>query len=363
MDDLIVEGDELVTVTLDSIVSGDSDVSIGAADNATVTIFDEETALIFVEATTPDATEPNVDGQFTVSLSLISSTDTTVTYTVSGDATSGDDFVPLTGTATILAGQLSTTIDVSVIDDSILENTENVTVTLDAITDGDPQISIGVSTATVNIADDDSASVSITANDSVAGEPSDDGQFTVTLDGVSATDTTISYTISGDATDGDDFISLTGEVTILAGQTTATIDVNVVDDSLLEDNETLTVTLDAITAGDADIAIGTANSDSVTITDDDTAEVTIVASDATASEPADNGQFTVLISNPSDTDTVVTYTVSGDATGGDDFQSLTGTVTILASQTSATIDVTTLDDSIVESSGRRDCDACCNFIG
>ena len=71
-------------------------------------------------------------------------------------------------------------------------------------------------------------------------------------------------------------------------------------------------------------------SDTVTITDDDTAEVTIAANDASAAEPADDGQFTVTLSNPSDTDTVISYTVSGDATAGSDYTTLSGTVTILA---------------------------------
>ena len=79
---------------------------------------------------------------------------------------------------------------------------------------------------------------------------------------------------------------------------------SVLDDNLLEDNETVTVTLTGITSGDADISLGGTVSDTVTIADNDSAVVTIAANDDSAAEPADDGQFTVTISSPSDTDTV-----------------------------------------------------------
>ena len=349
IDDTILEDNESVTLTLASITSGDADISIGAADTATVTISDDDTAVVTIAANDASASEPGDDGQFTVSISNPSDTDTVVAYAIGGDATSGDDFTPLTGSVTILAGQTSATIDVAVVDDSILEDAENVTVTLEAITSGDLDISLGLgATATVTISDNDTAEVTIAANDASASEPGDDGQYTVSISIPSDTDTVVAYAISGDANSGDDFTPLTGTVTILAGQTSATIDVAVIDDSILEDNEAVTVTLDSITSGDADVSIGTVDSATITISDDDTAVITIAANDASASEPGDDGQFTVSISSPSDTDTVVAYAIGGDATSGDDFTPLTGTVTILAGQTSATIDVAVIDDSILE---------------
>jgi XRE family aerobic/anaerobic benzoate catabolism transcriptional regulator len=77
----------------------------------------------------------------------------------------------------------------------------------------------------------------------------------------------------------------------------------VLDDNVLEGSESVVVTLDSI-SGDPDIAIdGTADSATVTITDEDTALVSITASDPTAAEPSDDGQFTVSLTNAADTDT------------------------------------------------------------
>ncbi|MCF6803127.1 hypothetical protein L3V81_13195, partial [Thiotrichales bacterium 19S3-11] len=347
-----------VVVTLDSITSGDADISIGALNSDTVTIADDDTAEVTIAATTASATEPGGvgnDGQFTVTLSNPSDTDTVISYSVTGDATAGSDYTTLTGTVTILAGATTATIDVSVIDESLLEDNETVVVTLDSITSGDADISIGaLNSDTVTIADDDTAEVTIAATTANATEPGgvgNDGQFTVTLSNPSDTDTVISYSVTGDATAGSDYTPLIGSVTILAGATTATIDISVLDDFQLEDNETVVVTLDSITSGDADISIGASNSDTVTIADDDTAEVTIAATTANATEPGgvgNDGQFTVTLSNPSDTDTVISYSVTGDATAGSDYTTLTGTVTILAGATTATIDVSVLDDFQLE---------------
>ena len=348
LDESLLEDNETVTVTLTGITSGDADISLGGSISDTVTIADDDTALVTINANDNSASEPADNGQFTVTLSNPSDTDTVIRYRVSGDATAGSDYTTLTGTVTILANTTTATIDVRVLDDNLLEDNETVTVTLDGIVSGDVNVNLGATVSdTVTIADNDAAVVTILANDASAAEPGDDGQFTVTLSNPSDTDTVISYAVTGDATPGSDYTTLTGSVTILANTTSATIDVRVLNDSLLEDSETLTVTLTGITSGDADISLGTTVSDTVTIADDDLAIVTIHANDA-AAEPGDDGQFTVTLSNPSDTDTVISYTVSGNATPGSDYTTLTGTVTILANTTSATIDVRVLDDNLLE---------------
>ena len=348
-DDVLLEDSESVTVTLDAVTAGDDDVSIGTSKAATVTITDNDSAEMTIAATNGTAGEPGTDGLFTVTLSNKSDTDTVVTYVISGDAVATEDYDSLTGSVTILAGETTATIDISIIDDLILEEDETITLTLDAISSGDTDITIGsAKSANVTISDDDSAIVSISVSDAAAGEPSDDGQFTVSIDKAADSDTVITYVVTGDADGGDDYDALTGTVTISAGETSATIDVNVINDTILEDNETVTVTLDEITSGDDDLAIGTAKAASITITDSDTAELSIAATDASASESGDGGQFTVSISNTSDTDTVVTYTVAGDADSGTDYTALSGTVTILAGQTTATINVAALNDDLLE---------------
>ncbi len=98
----------------------------------------------------------------------------------------------------------------------------------------------------------------------------DDGQFTVTLSAASSTDTTVTYTLAGTATEGNDYATIVRKsVTIAANTTSAVIDIDVTDDSLVEPTETVTVTLAGV-AGDPDITLNDANKTaSLDIADDD----------------------------------------------------------------------------------------------
>src|SRR5439155_1532747 len=137
---------------------------------------------------------------FTVSLTQASATDTVISYTVGGTAVSGADFTPLSGSLTIPANQLSATITVLVLDDNLVEATEPVSVTLSAITSGDPRIAIGpANSATLSIADNYTATVSISTSRLGLHGGLLSGLFTVSLTQASATDTVISYILGGTA--------------------------------------------------------------------------------------------------------------------------------------------------------------------
>ncbi len=113
------------------------------------------------------------------------------------------------------------------------------------------------STATATIVDDETASISVSSTVAAASEAGPvNGQFTVTLSQASYSNTTVSYTLSGAAANGADYTGPSGTVVILAGQTTATIDVTVSDDALLESPENVVLTLTTITAGDSGITLG-----------------------------------------------------------------------------------------------------------
>src|SRR5439155_763015 len=234
-------------------------------------------------------------------------------------------------------------------DDALVEPTETVSVTLTAITSGAPQIALGAAnSATLNIADNDTSTLSIaTTRDGDESGPIN-GLFTVSLTRASATDTVLSYSVGGTAVSGSDFSLLSGSLTIPANQLSATIPVAVLDDALVEGTETVSVTLTGISSGDPQIALGAANSATLSLADNDTATVTIATTrDGNESGPI-NGLFTVSLTQASATDTVLSYAVGGTAVSGIAFSPLSGSLTIPATQLSATITVPVLDDNLVE---------------
>ena len=69
-------------------------------------------------------------------------------------------------------------------------------------------------------------------------------EFTVTLDQAAGLDASVDWNLSlGTATAGEDYVVVSGTLNFPAGSTTATIDVPLIDDLVVEDSETFTVTL------------------------------------------------------------------------------------------------------------------------
>lgn len=98
-------------------------------------------------------------------------------------------------------------------------------------TEGPPDASVTVAVVTIE------ATVPETEE---GGEP---GEFTVTRTGSTAAALTVFYSVSGTATPDVDYTALSGMVTILAGQATATIDVTALTDIEVEEVETVIATL------------------------------------------------------------------------------------------------------------------------
>ena len=299
-----------------------------------------------------DAAESSLPtgGKFRVTQTVLSATDTVLTYSIGGSAIAGNDYRTLSGVVTIPAGQTTTDIDVTVFDDLVIEGTETVVLTLTGLSSGNPQIALGTIIGSINITDDDTATVTIAkiADGAETNTPVNAG-FRVTQSLVSSTDTVINYSLGGTATSGSDFTALSGSVTILAGQTTADINVAVTNDDTVEATETLSITLTGFGAHDSDITLGTAATASLDIIDNDTASVTIgkIADGAETATPT-SGKFRVTQSLVSSTDTIINYSVTGSATSSADFTQLGGTVTIPAGQTNADIELAVLNDALAE---------------
>ena len=176
-----------------------------------------------------------------------------------------------------------------------------------------PESRTSLSTATVQAAPKPSLSV---ANLTVS-EDAGNARFTVTMTAAHNQSVSVGWaasTESGDsATAGSDYTASSGTVTITTGNTQATFDVPVTQDTAVESSETFTVTLSNATPS-GDVVIGTATAKG-TITDDDEPsseempQVTLVPSPRAISENGGVSQITAT-ANPaySEPYTVTVYT-------------------------------------------------------
>ena len=181
------------------------------------------------------------------------------------------------------------------------------------------------------------------------------GEFTLTRTVASVADLaytlTAQYTVdtASTAAAGTDYTALTGSVTFAAGSATATIQVNPLDAGKVGGSVALALDLSPSDCYVIDTDNPTAT---VTINDDDLPTVTVSASEASATESGTPGQFTVTLANgvTLGQDLLVSYTLTGTAVNGDDYEMLPGDVIIPAGDGSATIPITPLDVGLAESS-------------
>jgi hypothetical protein len=341
VDDGLIEAAETVIMTLkpSSAVFVD-----GASSSATVTILDNE-PTVGVAAVDAAASEQGPDkGVFRFTRSAAGGADLAVRYTVAGTATGGTDYAKLTGTAVIPGGQTFVDVDVTPVDDVLAEAPETVIVNLSASTAY--HTDAGSPTATVTIADNE-PTVSVTATDAAASEQGPDtGMFRITRPTPGAADLAVSYTLTGTAKNGTDYVLLSGKATIPAGQTAAFVTVTPLDDSAVEAPETVILTLGASASYVVNPASNTAT---VTIADNEPA-VSLTVTDAAASEGAGNkGTFRVQRSNVGATNLSVPVTITGTASNGADYVRILSPVVIPAGQTSVLVDVLPLNDTLLES--------------
>ena len=192
--------------------------------------------------------------------------------------------------------------------------------------------------------------VSVTATTTPAGEnPAAAGIFTIQREGATSGAVVVNYSMGGTAIQDSDYtLAPTGSVTLAAGVTSTNVVVTPVDDSEVEEDETVTLTLLA----DAAYDIGAPAAATLVIVSDDggVGAVTVTASDPAAAEnPADPGEFTISRTNTAGA-LDVRFAMSGTATPGSDYTGPTGSVRLADGQASATVTVTPVDDSLIEDS-------------
>ena len=278
------------------------------------------------------------DIDFTVTLDEAATDTVTVDYATSdGTADAGDDYTAKSGTLSFSAGTTSKTISVSIEDDIENESDETFTVTLSNASGAD----LGTASATGTIRN--RTVEPLTARFDGMPSEHDGSEFTFELH----------FSENPEAGYGrlrDHAFTLSGNANVNQAQRKTqgsnqswTIQVDP------KGNERVTITLPATTNCNNSGAICT--SDSRKLSHATSATVagppSISVADATVTEAAGAVlAFTVSLSRSSGNNVTVDYATSdGTATAGADYTATSGLLTIDAGSTSATVDVTVLDDS------------------
>jgi hypothetical protein len=342
--DILDEDDETLTLTLTGV--SPSGFSTIGRSTATGTILDNDgTPSISVSQVASSFAESVGTVTYTLTLSNASGRTVTVNYdTTDGTAKDGSDFTRKTGTATFAPGDTVKTVVVPILDDAIDEPDQ--TYTFDLLSATNASLSSVAKSVTTTLTDNDAAPVLSIANATATEGDTGTREMTFTVTKTGPTEQTVSAayaTANGTATQPADYTSATGTVTLLASETTKTITVLVAGDDISEQDETLTVTLNAPSAATLGTAVGTG-----TIIDDDAPAIN-VDSPAAVNEDAGTVTFTVTLDGPAHQTVTVDYKLTnGSATADDDFTDVTGTLTFAVDEVSKTVVVDITDDDLDE---------------
>ena len=208
--------------------------------------------------TTSEAT-PGSPGQFNLTRSS-AGVPLTVNYTLTGTATNGVQYTTLPTSVTFSSTATDTNISVFPIDDGIPNATTTVILTIQPGTGY-----AGAGSAVVNILDNDTPTVDITAsstaqaygrytNSTGPGNNADFISYTLTRRGklTTGSDLTVNLSYSGSAVGGTDYVQ-SNSVTIVDGTQTASLTLTPMDNASVTTNRTVTVSVAAGTG----YAIGT----------------------------------------------------------------------------------------------------------
>ena len=294
--DTKVETDETLTVSMNNLQS--TTLSVTSTDTATVTINNDDSAAVTID----DVSVNEADGTATITATLnapVAGGFTVDMNSADGTATTADnDYVAVTSETLTFAGTLNETqtVIVTINDDGKVEADETVSFSMNNLvagTVGSGDINI-TDTATLTITNEDTAALTIT---DVSGDE-DGGNLTVTvtLDNAVAGGLTVDMsTADGTATTADsDYTAITNETLTFAGTVgeTQTFTFQPTADTKLEADETVTISMSNLAPTSADAGdIDTTDTGTVTITNDDSATLTV----ADASGNEDDGTITVTV--------------------------------------------------------------------
>jgi hypothetical protein len=323
----------------------------GSTNGATASSFiieDDAPPTVSLAFNTATVSENVGNATITATIDGVSSIDTVIQLDVSGGsaAITSDYTLPVQFEITIPAGQTSGSVAIGIVNDTTSESTESVTVILSSIGPLDVLPNSASSESTLSIIDDDSSpTVNLNLPSASFNEESGTASVVVTLSASLGASLTVPLTFAGTGTFGVDYSAATTSIVFNAGETSASLTLTGLTDTTFEPGETVIVSFDGTPVG---TQLGASTSGSMTITDNDSQPtVSLLApSPNSVSETGSSTTIVAQLSNLSNEDVTVTFSLSGAATNGTDYSVSTTSITIPAGQSTGSITLTGLADAV-----------------
>ena len=286
---------------------------------------------------------------FTFTSDIPMASDTVIDYVVTGSATADDDYEddPLDGSFIFPAGAQSYDLQIETLTDNEIESAEELVIEVGegfSVGDNLPYRLGALREAKLEITSP-AGDVQTIEIRSITPSVSEGGNLTFEFqtDKISNEDTMIKISVWGTATSGSDFIAEDFEVELPANQETVSLTFQTRNDSQVEPDEELWVTI--LSNPNETYAIGSPKSALGIIESNDLPELTISGGGGIGE--GGNAEFVINADQPVTEDTSINYTLRGSATPGKDYKELPGTVIMRAGQSQVTVQIETIDDDVL----------------
>ena len=350
-DDNTSEGNETIVVSMGTL-SG-ANATAGSTTSLSFSLTDDESTPSITLTASGSSIAENSSSTITltVTTSVIAAENIVVSLSGSGAATSGSDY-QIPSTITITAGSSSATGSFDPTDDSIYDgaSSENAIISISGVSGGNA-VESGEQSVTISITDNETApSITLSVDNGSSSSVTEGGTnpiLKVTASTASAGDIIVNLVAGGSSTASVNVdYTLPSSITILAGDTSNTASLSIVDDDIYESStaETIIVDISSVTGGSE----SGNQSVTVSITDNESAPtVTLSRNNATVSEDGGTSTITATLSGATYEAVTVTLSDSGTAIKNTDF-SYPASITISAGELYNTGTFTSIADDIYD---------------
>ena len=323
-DDELAELDETIIISLGEVAGAE----LGEMRVNTTTISDNDSPLPTVQLTTIEQSVAEDSGRVNIvaAVSIPATTDIEIPFTIGGTAELDSDYQTNDSTIIIRAGETTGAAAFDIIDDETRETDETIILT---ISETEAFLLGETISQTVTIIDNDQPpppTIFLRSPVSAANEGGGNVVLTAFLSEAFEEDISISFTVSGTATQEVDYVITDSPIVIPAGETSTDITIRLNDDTEVEPTETILVELIEPDNGVLDATA----SRTVTIFDNDQVPLPTIelqATETVVSEASELLIVTAKLSELQDQSVVVPFSIRGTATRDVDYAVFTRQIT------------------------------------
>lgn len=338
-----VQPDKVFNVSLSNPQGG---ATVGPNNPATITILDDHVNFTFGS---PVYFVHQNDGFIVVNVIRHSGTNGTVTvdYTTTnalptnGVAVAGEDYTTTSGTLTFNPGEVSKALFIPILDDGNVGIDEHFSVVL---SNPGPNTFLGSpSVADVTILNIHSG-FSFSSPTYVVDEGSTNAVITVTRSAINTSNVSVSFTtVDGSARAGVRYVATNGVLTFIAGQANATFTVPIIDNTVVDGDQSLLLRLFNPSTG----TVLVQSNALLTITDNDVG-LSLSSANYRVAKNGGSVVVTVLRTGPTNNAIGVDFnTKDGTAVAPLNYTTTNGTLTFAPGQTSTNFSISIQDNNII----------------